>query len=112
MNHTIGPQLSGRVQLEAGHPLLADHFPGAPVAPGSLIVEFFAEQLRRQGLQPARPLEILSVERFRFRDFIKPGEYEYFIAYTEDLSEALCQIKDPSGRVFASGRFVLHIKQS
>ena len=112
MKNIIGPRLSGRVQLEAGHPLLADHFPGAPVAPGSLIVEFFAEQLRRQALQPARPMEILRVERFRFREFIRPGEYEYFIEYTEDLSEALCRIKDLSGRVFASGCFVLHIKRS
>ena len=33
----------GRAHISAGHPFLADHFPGAPVLPGSLQLELCAQ---------------------------------------------------------------------
>lgn len=56
-------------------PIYADHFPGRPVVPGSVIVHAF--KVAGGSLEDeACPW---SVENFRFRRFISPGEYAYRI---------------------------------
>lgn len=56
-------------------PIYADHFPGHPVVPGSVIVHAFlvAGGALHDAASP------WSVENFRFRRFISPGEYAYRI---------------------------------
>lgn len=56
-------------------PIYADHFPGHPVVPGSVIVHAF--MVAGRGLQD--PLSAWSIENFRFRRFVSPGEYSYRI---------------------------------
>ena len=52
---------SGKALVPADHPLFADHFPGAPLLPGSLLLELaaqiagpLAEQLAKQRLDAER----------------------------------------------------------
>ncbi len=65
----------GAFFFDPADPIYADHFPGKPVVPGSMIVRAFllaAEEHGRFG--PAR-----SVRGFRFRRFVSPGTYRYRI---------------------------------
>jgi 3-hydroxyacyl-[acyl-carrier-protein] dehydratase len=56
-------------------PIYVDHFPGHPVVPGSLIVHAF--MVAGGSLEDAA--SPWSIESFRFRRFISPGEYAYRI---------------------------------
>ncbi len=59
-------------------PIYMDHFPGNPVVPGSLIVHAFMVACRED-----QSLKTNTVENFRFRQFISPGEYVYEITGVE-----------------------------
>jgi 3-hydroxyacyl-[acyl-carrier-protein] dehydratase len=50
-----------------------DHFPGNPVVPGSVIVHAFLSALQKAGF----PSQDLIIEKFRFKKFVSPGEYDY-----------------------------------
>ena len=78
--------------------IYADHFPGNPVVPGSLIIDAF--------MTAARPVleerwEAFSVENFRFRHFISPGHYAFRVAARADGSMQ-CTLYD-DGRTVATG---------
>jgi 3-hydroxyacyl-[acyl-carrier-protein] dehydratase len=60
--------------------IYGEHFPGHPVVPGSLIVCAFMAAAR--SLMTAEPA--WSMENFRFRRFIIPGEYLYEIEVLQD----------------------------
>jgi 3-hydroxyacyl-[acyl-carrier-protein] dehydratase len=59
-------------------PIYAHHFPGRPVVPASLIVCAF--MIAGRGLKDGPP--VCSIENFRFRRFLSPGEYGYQIEVT------------------------------
>jgi len=65
--------LSGVFYFDPADPIYADHFPGCPVVPGSLIISAFlkAGQAAVPGIRPGR------IQDFKFRTFLPPGEYEY-----------------------------------
>jgi 3-hydroxyacyl-[acyl-carrier-protein] dehydratase len=64
---------SGTFVFDSRDPVFADHFPGNPVVPGSLIVQAFLEAAREFAVSG----EYHRVERFRFKRFVGPGEYAF-----------------------------------
>jgi len=75
-----------------------DHFPGNPVVPGSLIIEAF---LRVIGSAAKSRGTSWSVENFRFRRFISPGQYAFRISRNSDGSMR-CALYD-DGRTVVTG---------
>jgi 3-hydroxyacyl-[acyl-carrier-protein] dehydratase len=63
-----------------------DHFPGYPVVPGSLIVHAFLQAAREACFLP----DHLTIENFRFREFLSPGHHAFRIELEEDRLK--CQI--------------------
>jgi 3-hydroxyacyl-[acyl-carrier-protein] dehydratase len=61
--------------------IFADHFPGNPVVPGSLIIEAF---MRVVLPVVEEEWETLLVEDFRFRHFISPGRYAFRVTRITD----------------------------
>lgn len=68
--------------------IYADHFPGRPVVPGSLIVQAFILAGEKLGLCK----EPSIMENFRFKRFIQPGEYAYRVEVTKKGLE--CRLYD------------------
>lgn len=60
--------------------IYADHFPGNPVVPGSLIVHAFLKAVKTHGIIPGR----CRLENFRFKEFVPPGEYPFSIEKQAD----------------------------
>lgn len=54
-------------------PVYTDHFPGAPVVPGTLIIQAFSTQIL--AIYPNE--DFLQVRSFRFRHFVPPGRYSF-----------------------------------
>jgi 3-hydroxyacyl-[acyl-carrier-protein] dehydratase len=80
--------LKGTFVFDPADRIYADHFPGNPIVPGSMIVHAFT--LAAEGLEfCAGPC---SVRNFRFRRFIAPGEYSYHIEIAGD--EMKCTLHD------------------
>lgn len=63
----------GIFQFDPNDPIYADHFPGRPVVPGSLIVSAFTQALEKSG----HVLKTIKLDQFRFRRFIGPGSYHF-----------------------------------
>lgn len=56
--------------IPATHPCLAGHFPGDPIVPGSVLLDYIACSLRKNDLQ---------IETLNQAKFIKPAKAEQFI---------------------------------
>lgn len=100
---TQGTVRCGVFRFDPAHPLFADHFPGAPVAPGSCIVQAFADEASRWAHEHARgggqdsilssearavpamrPIcPIREIRGFRFRRFVTPGDYAFRMECTD-----------------------------
>ena len=73
----------GTFYFDPNDPIYADHFPGNPVVPGSLIIQGFlsaAGQLLNESAE-------LTLKGFRFKKFIPPGGYDYEIQNTADIDQ-------------------------
>ncbi len=70
-----GNTIAGTFFFDPEDTIYTDHFPQNPVVPGSLIVHAFMTA----GSQSRDAQGKCMVENFRFRQFIAPGEYAYFI---------------------------------
>jgi 3-hydroxyacyl-[acyl-carrier-protein] dehydratase len=79
-----------RVFFDPEDRIYADHFPGHPVVPGSMIVHAFLLAAEKQANEGSP----CAIENFRFRKFISPGEYDCHIAITE--SGLRCTLYDGS----------------
>ena len=71
--------IEGHVHFDPEDPIYADHFPGHPIVPGSLIVWAFGQVLEKTGVDTGT----IRLDQFRFRRFISPGSYRYTIHETE-----------------------------
>jgi 3-hydroxyacyl-[acyl-carrier-protein] dehydratase len=93
----ISPPATGNKDMFAGtfffdpaDGIYADHFPGNPVVPGSLIVHAFLEAAASLGLDfPGR-----EIENFGFREFLTPGEYPFTMEIRGD--RIICRLYDGS----------------
>jgi 3-hydroxyacyl-[acyl-carrier-protein] dehydratase len=57
-----------------------DHFPGYPVVPGSLIIHAFMKAAEEYGFSG----DHLTIENFRFREFLTPGHYPFRVELQKD----------------------------
>lgn len=72
--------IKGTFCFDPSDGIYADHFPGNPIVPGSLIVHAFLEAAKAKGLEVGRCL----LENFRFKEFVPPGEYPFSIEKQAD----------------------------
>lgn len=97
---SAGPAVHVGVFLfDPADPIYADHFPGRPVVPGSMIIHAFTLAATRAGIIQGR----FALERFKFRRFLSPGEYAYEIEVHG--SSVRCILRDGAS-VAATG--ILH----
>jgi 3-hydroxyacyl-[acyl-carrier-protein] dehydratase len=93
--------LNGTFCFDPGDRIYAEHFPGNPVVPGSVIVHAF--MLAAENCASYRG--VCSVNNFRFRKFVSPGEYAYRIEVAGDSLK--CSLLDHDGRPAATGTLSL-----
>jgi 3-hydroxyacyl-[acyl-carrier-protein] dehydratase len=88
--------IEGTFYFDPSDGIYEDHFPGCPVVPGSLIIHAFLEVTGKMRIKG----DVTSVENFRFREFIVPGEY----AFRMDIKDngVFCSV-DSGGRKLATG---------
>ena len=68
--------IKGTFYFDPSDRIYAEHFPGNPVVPGSLIIHAFLKALKENGIN--------IIENFRFKEFISPGEYNFDIEICKD----------------------------
>ena len=76
----------GLWRFDAGHALFADHFPGAPRVPGTLLIE----AMRAEAARRFPGWRVTGVRRFRFRRFVEPGEYGYVLSLRPEAAAIRC----------------------
>jgi len=72
--------IKGTFYFDPSDRIYADHFPGNPVVPGSLIIHAFLKALKENGVNK----EYQTIENFRFKEFVSPGEYTFDIEILQD----------------------------
>lgn len=100
MKQTGQKRYSGTFVFDSRDPVFAEHFPGNPVVPGSLIVQAFLEAVRELAIKG----EYRRVERFRFKRFIRPGQYAFLLEQVDDDC-LTCTLKEGRATV-ATGRLL------
>lgn len=88
--------VEGTVFFDPADKIYADHFPGNPIVPGSLIVQAFLEAAEKLGID----FPCHQVENFVFREFLHPGKYSLIIEVLPD--RLICSLGD-SGKIRAAG---------
>lgn len=68
--------ISGSFLFDPIDKVYLEHFPGNAVVPGSLIIDAFVKVLIKNNIA----LKNYTINNFRFRKFIPPGEYTFHIA--------------------------------
>ncbi|MGD9007293.1 MAG: hypothetical protein PVG41_05195 [Desulfobacteraceae bacterium] len=100
MKQTRLKRYSGTFVFDSRDPIFAEHFPGNPVVPGSLIVQAFLEAVQAFAING----EYHRVERFRFKRFVQPGQYAFLLEQVDD--DCLkCTLKEGTVTV-ATGRLL------
>lgn len=80
MKQAAKQRYSGTFVFDPRDPVFAEHFPGHPVVPGSLIVQAFLEAVRELSINGT----YRRVEQFRFKRFVQPGPYAFFLEQVDD----------------------------
>ena len=87
---------TGTFWFDPNDRIYEDHFPGHPIVPGSMIVHAFLLAGKKHRLSRSSS----TIENFRFKRFISPGEYGYRIGVKGE--ELKCTLYDGSS-VVATG---------
>ena len=80
------PPLEAVLRFPGHAPLLADHFPGAPRVPGTLLIE----AMRAEAARRFPGWRVTGVRRFRFRRFVEPGAYGYELSLCPEAAAIRC----------------------
>ncbi len=72
--------------FDPNDPIYRDHFPGNPVVPGSMIIHAFFEAIKNAGFDP----DYLSAKNFKFKQFLKPGDYRYSLE--SEKNKIICRL--------------------
>jgi len=72
--------IKGLFYFDPSDKIYAEHFPGKPVVPGSLIINAFLKALKENGINEEHHI----IENFRFKEFVSPGEYNFDIEICKD----------------------------
>ena len=67
-----------------------DHFPGNPVVPGSLIVHAFITAMKQAGFKS----KSFAAKKFRFKEFVSPGNYQFSIKAMDNQLKCRLLYKD------------------
>lgn len=92
-------------RLTAAHPCLPGHFPGEPIAPGVLVMDFVIQALKKQA---GRQLSVQGVPMVKFIQPLRPETA--FVIQFESLAESLLkgkvkfQVIGEDQQVFSSGQ--------
>lgn len=78
LNNTM--KIKGIFYFDPLDRIYADHFPGNPVVPGSVIINAFLQAGKEAGFSKGQ----LRIENFRFRDFVLPGDHAFSIQFHSD----------------------------
>ncbi|MCU0864221.1 MAG: hypothetical protein MUC36_10540 [Planctomycetes bacterium] len=79
VNGTCPGELSAMLVVPEAHPILAGHFPGAPLVPGVLLLDAIA---RAYGMAVQVPHSLLTVLDCRFLQPLAPAQQATLIATT------------------------------
>lgn len=72
--------IKGTFYFDPSDKIYAEHFPGKPVVPGSLIIHAFLKALKEEGFNQIQYI----IKDFRFKKFVSPGEYNFDIEMLQD----------------------------
>ncbi len=93
-------EIKGIFCFDPSDRIYADHFPGNPVVPGSLIVNAFLEAGKETGFQEDQCV----IKDFRFREFVSPGEHAFSIQILSDrLKCRLYQDRSDTSKTLVTG---------
>ncbi len=81
-DNTAEISMTGSFFFNSSDRIYAVHFPGNPAVPGSVIIQAFLTAARKSGL-----FNGCALERFRFREFVSPGEYRFSLCGTAEKAE-------------------------
>lgn len=70
----------GHFYFDPQDPIYAEHFPGHPVVPGSLIISAFVQAA--EGIKHTE--DEWNISNFRFKRFVPPGRYPFQIVPKSD----------------------------
>lgn len=105
INHEGLRRTSGTLFVDPEHLVFQEHFPGAPVVPGSLICgrlkDILDTWLVGSGLAANR------LDKFVFRRFMGPGQYSYTLEWSEGQARVWARVRDQAGHLVCEGSFEL-----
>ena len=96
MNSITLNKIEGTFFFDPEDKIYRDHFPSEPVVPGCLIIHAFLEAVRKVQLKHAD----ISINNFRFKKFISPGEY--FFTIDAETGHFICRLYE-KGKAVVSG---------
>ncbi|WP_034621517.1 hypothetical protein [Desulfovermiculus halophilus] len=93
--------VDGQLCFNPQDPIYADHFPGIPVTPGSLIIQGFIQAARQSGYCS----EVKGIEKFKFKRFAVPGRFRFQMR--PDENRVHCTLLDSQSQVLATGVLII-----
>ncbi len=93
-------EIKGKFFFDPSDRIYADHFPGNPVVPGSVIVNAFLEAGKEAGFGD----DPCTIKDFRFRGFVIPGEHAFNIQFNSgQLKCRLFQSSSDASKILVTG---------